>query len=350
VTNSSAAAPVDLRSDTVTKPTPAMRKAMAEAEVGDDVYGEDPTCIRLQERIADLLGKEAALFVPSGTMGNQVSIRVHTTPGDEVIIESRGHSFFYESGALGGISGVQAHPVAGDHGILSVEAVKRAIHPPLDHYPRTRLLVIENTSNSGGGTIYSASQIEDLGALATAEHLRFHLDGARLFNAHVATGTPLHRFSGPCDSVSVCLSKGLGAPVGSVIAGSKDFIECAHRFRKMMGGGMRQAGILAAAGLYALDHHVDRLAEDHQTLRRLADGLANIDGLYTDPAAHPTNIAYVKVTRPGLDARDLVAKLKSEGVLVNPTGPGEIRVVTHLDVDRAQIDRAIQSFWRVMTS
>jgi threonine aldolase len=339
---------IDLRSDTVTQPTPGMRKAMVEAEVGDDVYGEDPTVNLLQETVAKLLGKEASLFVPSGTMANQIAIRAQTTPGDEVIIEKRGHSFLYESGALAGISGVQAHPVPGEQGLLSVEAIERVIHPPADHYARTQLIVIENTSNGGGGTIYTAPLIEAIGQLKERAGLLLHLDGARLFNAHVATKTPLHRLTAPCDSVSVCLSKGLGAPIGSMIAGSEELIVRAHRLRKMMGGGMRQAGILAAAGLYALEHNVERLAEDHAHLRRLSEGVANIDGLYTDPHAHPTNIAYVKIIRPGLSAAHLAALLKSEGVLVNTTGPGELRVVTHLDVSRTQIDRAIQSFWRAM--
>jgi threonine aldolase len=339
---------IDLRSDTVTQPTPAMRTAMAEAEVGDDVYGEDPTVQELEHRIAVLLHKEAALFVPSGTMGNQISIRAQTTPGNEVIIERSGHSFQYESGALAGVAQVQAQPVDGDRGILSPEVVRRAVRPAPDHYPRTRLIVIENTTNGGGGTIYSAEQIEALSTLAKEMALGLHLDGARLFNAHVATGIPLHRFSKPCDSASVCLSKGLGAPVGSVIAGTRGFIADAHRLRKMLGGGMRQAGILAAAGLYALDHHVERLVEDHRNLRRLAEGIARIPGLSVDPDAHPTNIAYVKITRADRTAMDLLGALKKDGVLANATGPSEIRLVTHLDVERSDIDAAIEKFERAM--
>lgn len=330
---------IDLRSDTVTKPTPGMRRAIAEAEVGDDVYGEDPTVKILEERIAALLGKEAALFVTSGTMGNQLCIRAQTNPGDEVILERGGHSFVHESGALAGVSFVQAHPVDGERGLLSVEAVKRAIRPPAYYFARTKLLIAENTSNSGGGTIYPIERLQALGVLAREHDLRFHLDGARLFNAHVASGIALSAIAAPFDSVSVCLSKGLGAPFGSVIAGSRAMITGAHRLRKMWGGGMRQVGILAAGGLYALDHHVERLAEDHKNLRRLTEGLSKIDGLEAPPELFPTNIAYV--TTKKLGAGELCARLKKLDVLANPTGPNELRVVTHLDVSTAAIDEAI---------
>jgi threonine aldolase len=340
---------VDLRSDTVTKPTAAMRRAMAEAEVGDDVYGEDPTTRRLEDRVAELLGKEAALFVPSGTMANQVSIRSHTEPGDEVIIEATGHSFAYETGGIAAISGVQAKTVVGDRGILPVEGVARAINPPSSHFARTRLICIENTSNRGGGTPYSLERIHALAELADRHGLALHMDGARLWNAHVVTGTPLRDFTARCTSVSVCLSKGLGAPVGSLVAGPKTFISRAHRFRKMFGGGMRQAGILAAAGLYAIEHHVTRLAEDHQNLRHLAEGLATIPGLRCEVERYETNIAYATVTKEGLGAPALAEKLKAEGVLVNATAPQELRFVTHLDVDRAQIDLALERIRRVMS-
>lgn len=327
-----------------------MRKAIAEAEVGDDVYGEDPTVRRLEERIAGMLGKEAALFVSSGTMGNQIAIWAQTMPGDEVVLERSGHSFVYESGALAALGRVQAHPVAGDRGLLSPEAVERAIRPAPDHYPRTSILVIENTSNGGGGTLYTPEQFERLARVARSHGLRVHLDGARLFNAHVALGAPLSQLAAPADTASVCLSKGLGAPVGSVVAGTKAFIQAAHRLRKMLGGGTRQAGILAAAGLYALDHHLERLVEDHRNLRRLTEGIAPIAGLACEPDAYPTNIAYVKVTRPGLTAAALAQRLSSEGVKVNAMSPDEIRVVTHLDVDARQIDQAIARIARVMSA
>jgi threonine aldolase len=340
--------PIDLRSDTVTKPTPAMRRAMAEAEVGDDVYGEDPTIDRLEKRIAELLGKEAALFVPSGTMANQIAIRANTSPGDEVILESSGHSFVYESGALAGISMVQAHPVPGQRGLLDPAAIERAIRPAPDHFARSRVVIVENTSNGGGGTIYTPQAVAAIADVAHRRGLVVHLDGARLFNAQVATGEAVARFAASCDTVSVALSKGLGAPVGSLIAGTRDFITRAHRLRKMIGGGMRQAGILAAAGLYALDHHVARLSEDHVHLRRLTSALSRIAHLECDPDAYPTNIAYVRVSKPGWTAATLVERLKNEAVLVNAVSADQIRVVTHLDVSEQQIEDAIARFSRVL--
>lgn len=340
--------PIDLRSDTVTRPSLGMRKAMAEAEVGDDVYGEDPTVRRLEEKIADLLGKESALFVPSGTMANQIAIRVHTVPGDEMIIERSGHSFLYESGASAGLSGVQANATPGRYGILSKDDVERAIRPTASHYPRTRLVILENTSNGGGGTIYAPEDIAAIGELTRARQLALHLDGARLFNAHILTEIPLETFARPCDSVSVCLSKGLGAPVGSVLAGCRCFIDEARRIRKMMGGGMRQAGILAAAGLYALENNLERLAEDHENLAHLARGLADVAGVEIDPLRFPTNIAYARITRAGLSAEEAVERLKRWGVLVNPSGPDEIRVVTHLDVSRQNIDEVLSRIERAL--
>lgn len=336
--------PVDLRSDTVTKPSPAMRAAMAQAEVGDDVYGEDPSINRLQSMMAERLGKEAALFVPSGSMANQIAVRVHTRPGDEVILERTAHSFLYETGALGGINGVQAHPVEGDQGLLNAPQVEAAIRPAPDHYARTSLIIAENTANGGGGTFYTPEALAELGKLARRRSLRFHLDGARLFNASVASGASLQTLAKPCDSVSACFSKGLGAPVGSILAGDRAFIHEAHRARKMFGGGMRQAGILAVAALYALENNVDRLSEDHENLRRLMEGLSKIEGLEGSPERYPTNIGYLQITREGLSATQLVKSLKSQGVLTNPTGPKEIRVVTHLDVDRPMIDLAIERF------
>ncbi len=271
---------IDLRSDTVTRPSDEMRRVMAGAEVGDDVYGEDPTVNRLQERVARLLGKEEALFVPSGTMGNQISIKVHTQAGDELIAERDAHIFQYETGGAAFLSSVQVHTVQGERGILTAGHVREAIRPEIYYMPRTRLICLENTHNRAGGSIYPLRVIEEIEALAREQKLKMHLDGARLWNACVATGISPATYAGFFDSVSVCLSKGLGAPVGSVIAGSKDFIDSARHYRKIFGGGMRQAGILAAAGLYALDHNIARLIEDHEKAKILAGALARAKGLH----------------------------------------------------------------------
>lgn len=324
-----------------------MRKAMAEAEVGDDVYGEDPTLNRLQDLMAERLGKEAALFVPSGTMANQIAIRVHTRPGDEVILEQSGHSFLYETGALGGVAHVQAHPVAGERGLLSATTVRAAIRPSVDHYARSSLLILENTSNGGGGTIYDRAHLDAVLGAATEGGLSKHLDGARLWNASVGSGLPMDVLASGFDSVSACFSKGLGAPIGSVIAGDAAFVHEAHRQRKMLGGGMRQAGILGAAALYAIEHHVARLADDHAQLARLIDGIGALPHLEVDRAAVTTNIAYVTTD---LDAPKLVNDMAARGVLMNPTGPRAFRLVTHMDVGPADIDRAISTFSTVLGS
>jgi threonine aldolase len=337
---------VDLRSDTVTRPTAAMRRAMAEAEVGDDVYGDDPTVRRLEAEVAARLGKAAAAFFPSGTMANQAAIRAHTEPGDEVILERYGHSYAYEGGGLAVISGVQARPLTTARGLLDPSAVEQAIQPDDVHFARTRVVVLENTANRGGGTIYPPDLVARFGALTARRGLVLHVDGARLFNAHVASGAPLDALVGPADSVSVCLSKGLGAPVGSVLAGSAAFITRARRVRKLLGGGLRQAGILAAAGLHALEHHVARLADDHRRLRALVDGCVGAPGLEVDadPARYPTNIAYLTTAAP---AAAIVGALAEAGVRVNATGPHELRVVTHLDVDDDAVARAVAALRRV---
>lgn len=339
---------VDLRSDTVTKPSPGMRQAMAEAEVGDDVYGEDPTVRRLEEKVAALYGKEAALYFPSGTMANQVAIRAHTEPGDEVILEAMGHSYFYESGAMAALSGVQARPLSGLDGILDPEDVRRAVNLPNDHFARSRLVIVENTSNRGGGTVYRLERLQAIAEVAAAQGLIVHVDGARLMNAAVALSTSPASLVARAASATLCLSKGLGAPVGSVLAGSRAFIDRAHRFRKMFGGGMRQVGVLAAAGLYALEHNVERLAEDHAHQRALAEGLARIEGLAIDPAKYPTNMCYVQVRRPGKTAPAVVQELKAAGVLANATSPSDIRFVTHLDVSRADVEDALLRIRKVM--
>lgn len=334
---------IDLRSDTVTRPTPEMRRAMAEAEVGDDVFGEDPTVNRLQDFAASLLGKEAALYVSSGTMANQVSVKAHTQAGDEVIMEKTSHPYNYESGALAAISGVQVCLLEGRHGILEPEQVENAIRPGEHHYAPTRLVCLENTHNRGGGTIYPMEKIRGIAQVARRNGLALHLDGARLFNASVASGIPAREYAGHFDSASVCLSKGLGAPVGSVIAGSAEFIDRCHRFRKMMGGGMRQAGIIAAAGIYALENNIDRLSQDHRNAALLAEGLAALGGVSIDLSRVQTNIVYFEVqdSRYG-NAAQLVEELRKQGVLVQATARNTIRAVTHLDVSEEDIHRALE--------
>jgi threonine aldolase len=341
-------APVDLRSDTVTRPTAAMLDAMHRAEVGDDVFGDDPTVLRLQEEAARLLGKEAALLVPSGTMANQVAIRSHTEPGDEIVVEAGAHIWRYEGGAYAALSGVSVARVEAVRGILTADAVRAAIRPEggLGHFPPTRLVCVEQSSNSGGGTVYPLARLGEIAAVARDHGLRLHMDGARLFNAAVALGVEAAAIAAPFDSVSFCLSKGLGCPVGSLVVGSQAFVDRAHRFRKMFGGGMRQAGYLAAAGLHALAHHVDRLADDHRRARRLGEALAAMPRLAVDLASVETNMVYVDVAATGVDARAFAARLAEDGVRVVTVGPTRVRAVTHLDVDDAGVDRAIAAFAR----
>jgi threonine aldolase len=341
---------VDLRSDTVTRPTQAMRQAMATAEVGDDVLGEDPTVNLLQEKMASLLGKEAGLFVPSGTMANQVAIKTHIHPGDEIIIDQEAHIFYYECAATAVISAGQLRCLPGKNGILSAETIERAIRPPDIHQPPSRLICLENSHNRGGGSVYPLADLAAIAELASARGLRIHLDGARLFNAALASGTGAAELAGWADSVSVCLSKGLGAPAGSVLCGSAEFIGAARRFRKMLGGGMRQAGILAAAGIYALDHHLERLSEDHARAKRLALGLARIPGLRIDPETVVTNIVIFDVAGTGLSAAAVEKRLAAEGVLVIPFGPATVRAVTHLDVSDADLDAALAIITRCLNA
>jgi threonine aldolase len=330
-------APIDLRSDTVTRPTPAMRRAMAEAEVGDDVYGEDPTIRALETRVADRLGLEAAVFVPSGTQGNQIAIGVHTRPGEEVILEESSHPFHYENGAISALWGAQPRLVAGRRGVFTPEQIRAASRGNDDHLPRSRLLIIENTHNRGGGTVWKPAQFADAVAAARAAGLMVHLDGARLFNAEVAAGVPASTWARLTDSTTVCFSKGLGAPVGSVLAGSNVFVAEARRLRKRLGGGMRQAGFLAAACLHALDHHVARLAEDHENARVLARRLAEVPGVRIELDRVETNMVYAELP---VDAAAFVGRLRAAGLLVNSVGPHLIRLVCHLDVDRADCERA----------
>ena len=339
---------IDLRSDTVTRPTPEMRKVMAEAEVGDDVFGEDPSVNALQEKVAGILGKEAAIFVPTGTMANQVAIKSHTQPGDEVIIEASSHSYNFEGGAGGALSGVQFFLLKGVRGILEAFQVEEAIRSDNHHLPVSKLICLENTHNYGGGSVYPIEKMRDIYRLAKSKDLMVHLDGARLWNASAASDIKPEEYARCADSVSVCLSKGLGAPVGSLVSGSNSFIDRVHRFRKMFGGGMRQAGIIAAAGIYALDHHLDRLKEDHQNAKRLALGLKEIRGISINPDEVETNILFFDVDRTGKTAGQVAEIMKKERILIYATGKTRIRLVTHLDVNREEIETALKAFERVL--
>lgn len=330
---------IDLRSDTVTKPSPGMRKAMASAPVGDDVYGEDPSVNRLQQMAAALLGKPAALFTPTGIMANQIAVRVHTMPGDEIIAESTCHIIRYEVGAAPALSGVQPHWVTGTRGIMAPEQVEAAIRPKDPYSPRTALICVENTHNSGGGSIYPLPTIERIHRIAVDHGIPMHLDGARLFNAVVATGVPAAEYARHFETVSFCLSKGLGAPVGSVVASDEVTVAKLHKLRRRFGGGMRQAGILAAAGAYALEHNIPRLKEDHDNARRLAILLRQIPGVSVDEHVE-TNIVMFQVNRSGRSASDIVNALKKDGVLINAVGSSAFRAVTHLDVTAQDIEEA----------
>ncbi len=331
---------IDLRSDTVTKPSPTMREAMAQAEVGDDVFGEDPTVNRLQEVAARLLGKEAALFVPSGTMGNQLCVRLHTRPGDEIIVEAGAHVVRYESGAAAGLSGVQTHWLPGTRGILEADQIEAAIRPPDYHNPPTTLICLENTHNRGGGTIYPLETTKAIRKVAEARGIAMHLDGARLFNAVVVTGVPAAEYARHFETVTFCLSKGLGAPVGSLICADRERVVKLRRLRKMFGGGMRQAGILAAAGLYALEHNIARLAEDHAHAKRLAEALAGLPGVRINPAHVETNLVIFDISETRRTADEVLTLLKAEGLLLVPFSPTTLRAVTHLDVSRDQVAQA----------
>ena len=332
---------VDLRSDTVTRPTPAMRRAMAGAEVGDDVYREDPTVNRLQERAAEIFGRAAGLFLPSGTMGNQAAIKVHTRHGQEVICEQRGHIYNYEMAMTAAFSGCLVRPLWAEDGILSWELIAREVRGRSDHRARTGLVSLENTSNLAGGSVYPQDVSDGICDHAHAAGVPVHLDGARIFNASVALGKSVIDLTRKFDSVMFCLSKGLGAPVGSMLVGSKEFFEEARQVRKMLGGGMRQAGVLAAAGLIALEEGPQHLAIDHQNAKLLANGLAEIPGIQIDPAKVVTNILFFDVTGTGLAASEISKRLAAQGVLANAVNAQVIRMVTHRDVDRAGCERAL---------
>jgi len=334
---------IDLRSDTITRPTPAMRRAMADAEVGDDVFGEDPTVNRLEEMAAKRLGKGAALFVASGTMANLVSLLVHCGRGDEVILGDRSHTFFYEQGGCAGLGGIHPRTLPNKpDGTLGLRAIEEAIRPDNIHFPRTRLIVLENTHNRCSGSPLTPQYMKDVGEIARRNRVNVHVDGARIFNAAISLGVDASELVSEADSVSFCLSKGLAAPVGSVVCGGRDFIEEARRARKVLGGGMRQAGILAAAGIVALTEMVERLAEDHDNARRLAKGLAGVEGLAVDPESVKTNIVYIDIIRNNVSSSDLADRLSREGVLLLPTGPRQMRAVSNYHITADDVKYAVR--------
>ncbi|HKV27073.1 MAG TPA: low-specificity L-threonine aldolase [Candidatus Acidoferrales bacterium] len=340
-------AAVDLRSDTVTRPTPAMRRAMAEAEVGDDVYGEDPTVNKLQERAAEVFGREAALFVPSGSMGNLLAIKTWTQPGREVICEQRAHVNQYELASMSAVAGCMPRPIASQDGILTWTMIESMLRPKGYHYSQTGLVSLENTHNMAGGTIYPTQVAEEICERAHELKLPVHLDGARIFNASVAQGKSVKELTRKFDSVMFCLSKGLGAPVGSMLVGSREFIDRAHVHRKMLGGGMRQAGILAAAGLIALEESPKTLHRDHENARHLAEALSKIPGIAVDPQKVVTNIVIFDVRGTGQTAAEISAELGKRKVLAGATDKYSVRMVTHCDVDRAGVDRAIAALGEI---
>ncbi|MBZ5627796.1 MAG: aminotransferase class I/II-fold pyridoxal phosphate-dependent enzyme [Acidobacteriia bacterium] len=341
---------VDLRSDTVTKPTPEMRRAMAEAEVGDDVYGEDPTINRLERRAAEIFGREAAIFVPSGTMGNQVAIKIHTRPGQEIICEERCHVFNYEMAMMAHFSGCLARPIHGDDGILRWAQIERKITPKTYYYAQTGLVSLENTHNMAGGTVYPPPIADEICDAAHAAGLPVHLDGARVFNAALALGKPVAELTRKFDSVMFCLSKGLGAPVGSLLVGSRQFVTQARIYRKSLGGGMRQAGVLAAAGLIALEQMPQRLHVDHENAKFLAQGLARVPGIKLDPAKVLTNIVICDISGAGMVSADFSRRLAEKNVLCGAVNSELVRFVTHLDVDRAGCERALEAVQQVVGS
>jgi threonine aldolase len=341
---------IDLRSDTVTKPTPEMRRAMAEAEVGDDVYGEDPTVNRLERRAAEILGKEAALLVPTGTMANTIGVKLHTEHGQEVICETRSHVYNYELAMLAWFSGCVARPVQADDGILRWEQIRKAIRPVSPHWAPTGLIEIENTSNMAGGTVYPLAVMREIGEGARERGLRVHMDGARVFNAAEYLGKPVKEVVAEVDTVSFCLSKALGAPVGSMIAGSEEQIRRGRLYRKRLGGGMRQAGVLAAAGLIALEEHPRKLAVDHANARFLAEALARIPGIAVDPGKIQTNIVIFDVSGAGLAAAEFSARLKAKEILMNAVNETHLRAVTHYDVSREGAELAVRAIGEVAST
>ena len=343
---------IDLRSDTVTKPTPEMRAAMAAAEVGDDVYGDDPTTNRLQAMAAEMLGKEASLFVPSGTMGNLLALLVHCQRGDEAIVGASSHIYLNEAGGMAALGGIQACPIKNQpDGTLALDEIKASIRSEDQHHPITRLLCIENTQNICGGVPLTSEYTRQVGELARSNGLRLHIDGARIFNSAVAQGVPVRELVDPADSVMFCLSKGLASPVGSMLVGSRAFIKRAHHLRKMLGGGMRQVGVLAAAGIISLQSMIERLEDDHMRARKLAEGLGRIEGIEVDEGSPHTNMVYLNLgyaVKP--DASEVTFRLKAQNVLVDPDGPRRFRLVTHCWIDDEGVDRAVAAFKEVLAA
>ncbi|OGQ49382.1 MAG: threonine aldolase [Deltaproteobacteria bacterium RIFCSPLOWO2_02_56_12] len=341
---------IDLRSDTVTKPSPEMRRAMAEAEVGDDVFMEDPTVNRLQERAAQLFGREAALFVPSGSMGNLTCIIAHTRPGQEVICEGKGHIYNYEMAAMSAVAGTLPRVVSAEDGIMTWEQIARVIRPKVYSRSQTALVSLENTHNMAGGTVYPTQLMHEICDRAHDAGIAVHLDGARIFNAATYLGEGVAEMTKKFDSIQFCLSKGLGAPVGSVIVGSKAFIERCRSIRKMLGGGMRQAGVIAAAGLIALEKGPKRLRIDHENAGLLAERLAEIPGIRINPAKVQTNIVIYDIQQTGLSSADFLAELARRKVLGVPVDAEKIRMVTHLDVDRKNVEEAVETIREMLKS
>ena len=340
---------VDLRSDTVTQPTPAMRKAMTDAEVGDDVFGEDPTVNRLEEMVAERLGKEAALFVASGTMANLVSLLTHCGRGSEVILGDQSHIFFYEQGGSAALGGIHSRQVPNQpDGKLAIHDIEAAIRTDDIHFPRTRLVLLENTHNRCNGSPLDVDYMHSVRKIAVNHSIKVHVDGARIFNAAITLGTKARDLAADADSVCICLSKGLAAPVGSVVCGAGDFVAKARRVRKVLGGGMRQAGVLAAAGIVALTEMVDRLKDDHTNARMLAEGLAGIDGLSLDPDGVKTNIVYFEITRIDMQSQVLAEKLASQGIRLLPAGPSRLRAVTNYHVTSDDIKYVLDVFYKVL--
>ncbi len=339
---------IDLRSDTITQPTPAMRQAMAEAPVGDDVLGDDPTVAALETEVARLLGKESAVFVPSGTMANQIAVRAHTEPGDEILLDANSHIYYFEGGGIGAISGVIPRCVSGRRGIFDSADLDPLLRPSDVHFAPTRLVCLENTHNRGGGSVWPLDTMREVGAFARAHNLRCHLDGARIWNASVASNVSESDYAACCDSVSVCFSKGLGAPVGSALVGTKAFIQRARRFRKQFGGGMRQVGIIAAGALHALHNHRDRLAEDHANAQSLAKSLNGLPGIRIDPQEVETNIIRFEVE--SMPASVLVDQLNQHGVRVLATGPKTVRAVTSLMVTSDDMEATCSIMKRILES
>jgi threonine aldolase len=335
---------IDLRSDTVTRPSIEMREAIANAEVGDDVFGDDPTVNKLQKKCAELTGKEAALFVPTGCMANNLAIKSQTNPSDEIIVEHDAHIIKYENAAPSFISGVQVMPVKGTRGVMDVNEVSANIRPDWYHFPKTSLICLENTHNRAGGTIYPFDDIKKMRKLALSSSIKMHLDGARIFNASVETGISIKEYSAQFDSISFCFSKGLGAPIGSILCSDKHTIEIAHRFRKVLGGGMRQAGIIAAAAIYALDNNVARLIDDHRKARYFAEEMNKCNSAEIDLDAVQTNIVIFRLNKDDSGIKKLIADLNDKGILIAEAGRSCLRAVFHMDVDDNQVQKSIEIF------